>query len=383
MPFLSQVNHKAMRLLVSLRWLKSADIPVQSPGHQLPAEVWLRIAGFLPLSSQASLALTCMYMASLLQRCWIKLNDLSYRDQRRDFLRSLEIMFPDHFLCPSCEKYHKISSGSFDYSRRSCKLQSCRITLTESINGDAEWLMLHLVMRSRWLSRTHGLRLDTLSRTNPIILEGKKQISNISAQITCEHRLMLRVATYAPVECTALDYSTAFCQFQACIHQRHCRTLSAARIELLTKMKRYQNDTKAQLRRQPACLAFTPLFRCPHCPSEYQMTLSHRWSLNSKPAKKAVDIDTQCRFVLTTKWYADFGHVRHPLEPEWKALSGMSFSDGSDIERYATARDSQRWTIQQEWFAHREPERPSPAHTTARVLDGVAPYKNAVSDGTC
>ncbi|KAL9091007.1 MAG: hypothetical protein Q9159_001633 [Coniocarpon cinnabarinum] len=71
----------------------------------LPLEIWLAIAAKLPVSGEASLALTCHRFKSLLLGDAI--NDLNNDPvEKLKLLQLLDTNFPQHYLCGTCYKYH-------------------------------------------------------------------------------------------------------------------------------------------------------------------------------------------------------------------------------------------------------------------------------------
>lgn len=78
----------------------------------LPSEIWQHVASFLPLSSQASLALSCRGIAFVLGSiAWQSLRENP--EELLNLLKLLDYQLPRHLLCFRCQVYHTRSSRKF------------------------------------------------------------------------------------------------------------------------------------------------------------------------------------------------------------------------------------------------------------------------------
>ena len=144
------------------------------PFTNLPIDIIQYIAAFLPLSSQAALALSSKSLNHAVgNQAWKvlgffmenKLKRLMERAERTEFLQLLERdLAAKFFYCPGCIVLHPKSavppiSGDYHYVH-------CR-TLTTNVYNRRYlalcWAHIHLVMQRHFHGKDYGLPLNTLS----------------------------------------------------------------------------------------------------------------------------------------------------------------------------------------------------------------------------
>ncbi|KAL2354385.1 hypothetical protein BJ546DRAFT_57593 [Cryomyces antarcticus] len=152
------------------RWRKRPKIvekakAAEGPLMSLPIELVQLIATFLPLSSQATLALTSHSMLSTIGgESWQALRLNRHKDEKRVFLAHIENKFPKHRLCNRCARLHPRDDveGPFEWEvlpvRKCVEKEGCIHFI------GFYFLYFHLVQlaMSRYLlGPAHGISLNT------------------------------------------------------------------------------------------------------------------------------------------------------------------------------------------------------------------------------
>lgn len=162
------------RLLYNISHVWKGNVNRDCPFIKLPIDIIRYIVDFLPLSAQASLALTAKSLCYAVgNQSWKDLGQNHIRArhnwveyaERENFLWLLERdLAADLFYCPGCFLLHPKSAlrpirGDFHYVQ-------CKALTTYVYNRRylaLSWAHVHLVMQRHFRGKDFGLPLDTLS----------------------------------------------------------------------------------------------------------------------------------------------------------------------------------------------------------------------------
>lgn len=226
-----------------------------TPKH-LPAELWLYISGFLPLSTQASLAFSCHSLACVLgATTWRALR--SDPEERLTFLKLLDYQLPKHLLCFDCQIYHARAYRM--HNRPKGGHSGGFISLSSEI-GDLRFADVQLAMRAGRLGAAYGEPMPSLKH----LARGRKPKPNYAYRLTTasvDGRLMLRFNAWRRVRCAhdLQDVDELCWNFAKCEHHaRSFRDLCHGAIDLAYHFG-YSST----------------LDHCYYCPTDYEITARH------------------------------------------------------------------------------------------------------------
>ena len=297
------------------------------PGR-LPLKIWRDIGEKCDADAAASLALSCSSLYSLADLRAIRrdLTKPGNDHQRMSFLRNLQRSLPAHFLCPSCQVFHRrpkhwnkesrlceLTEAPPIYTKHPCHLSTERMTLLSP--GDLEWRLAHLVMRSYWLSPQHGIKTSILRSRQDLSIESIPHYGTTDGFISGYGHLILRVVTSTPVDYDDFaGYDTDSVDFRTCGH--HGRTPYA--LQRACKLARQWISTS----RGERFLFSSSSCRCQQCPSEYAIWLNNRRMYGDVNAwgKRPAGNRSRLPFAIVVVRYIDLGRCMSPEEPEWQAI---------------------------------------------------------------
>lgn len=167
-PLRSQTANAVQTLLRNIGnlWRPAASTKAsRAPIMKLPTELLQMIAGYLPISDLAALALSCHRLYHVVGTSWSPLKE----EDRSAFLTVLQRDLPSMYLCQTCVRFH-----SFDQQEGPRKWwlgqanRRCQFKAGWVYNGGhygLHFYYVQLVMNRHFFGPKHGIPLDALAHT--------------------------------------------------------------------------------------------------------------------------------------------------------------------------------------------------------------------------
>ncbi|KAI6712580.1 hypothetical protein JHW43_004898 [Diplocarpon mali] len=279
----------------------------------LPPELILRIAYFLPTTSTALFSLCCKRLASQLSSStWNLLSNLESED-RIQFLTILSRDLPRYYACHGCIHLHLSSSDALPAdlfapaSSSSCIPASARGGHSEdgvvrisnySSPYSLRFSHVQLALKRHHHGPEHGISLSDLSHTDIKVMGGSTFLFSVEARIVSDEVVVRSQEWVLTSEHPTQDFGSRSITHNVCQH-------------LLTYNAEFQlNDDLTRLMRcrsshrpADAGCACMGLQQCASCPMEYQIDF--------------VDLERIGTAFCATKW-SNLGPGLTTLDSKWR-----------------------------------------------------------------
>ncbi|OBT62770.1 hypothetical protein VE03_07714 [Pseudogymnoascus sp. 23342-1-I1] len=172
----SRNNTSLSNTLLSKVLLSNASLSNTSAFAQLPPELVLRIASYLPPTSAGALSLCSKALYTLLSIPYLKCQRGHPAFNVSDFLRLLEPSLPDHIVCYCCGKLHEIKhAGQHVKFDKRCNFK-VNEAMRSFIHPSFSHVVFQMVMKRYRQGRDHLSFLDLLSYQDPGSSEGESRV---------------------------------------------------------------------------------------------------------------------------------------------------------------------------------------------------------------
>ncbi len=287
----------------------------------LPPELWQMIASYLPLSSAASLILTCRSALALIgTQCWVDLNLRSQSLERMRFLEFLDKSLPRYFLCQQCHIFHRRwrreclndgASGVYFFLRWECDLPT-RFTLLAPYGADVTWSAIQLVMRAHRYGPQYGISIRSLHAN----YHAGMGWSRHSIPRIVDGRLLIRVRALYWIPRPLPPRDEVTCPWPqsttgiTCQHSSRGGWLFKLCLAAVTDLSsstadEFEHDSE--------------LLHCLFCPTEYMVQI--RQARHFREMAWPFPQIFRRRYVLSITRWIDIGDGRSILSKEWTALA--------------------------------------------------------------
>lgn len=357
----------------------------------LPAPLWHRIVSYLPLSDEASLALSAKPFQALCSPTIIRqLNDPADFRDRCTFLHYLDYALPNHLLCYICGTYHlRLTPGSESlrqtnianpvyncpYSNTTdptLRVSKLRVTFGRHIPHP----FLQLALRQARFGPQYGVPVDTLLGRRYKDRATIGPWSHQSRYAVIDDHLFMRVVSSAfalPSLPLAGKRHLLYSRedfipfFSVCPHWRDGELTPILRCALdhipapLTGSGAQRLASEAALKFKgpqsqivSQCDFCKPLRRCPDCPTEYLV------EIRLQEDRTETDLTKLFKHAICVTRWSDCGDGSAPWEANWHALTAEPMY-GDDAERYDSFKVVGRRAISGTFESFFNPEQIPPA----------------------
>ena len=278
------------------------------PFTKLPTEVIQQIVSYLPVASQAALALTNKTLLSITGTwAWKQLANSYYYIERIDFLLLLERDdCARYWLCRDCAVLHHKEA----HFRKCPAFENGLINWWET---NLRWAHIYLIMQRHFYGKDFGLPIEVLSE-NRIFPEaafrsGCRQIIKhrkiIGDEVLIKARLIIDASFYAEDYTFIRVYghlsSRPIIVFG---HHKEFRELILCRLKHLRSAQKF-------------CASCTPILRrCKYCAIEYDFPIRSLL----KELKLEIDV------------WANLGSGRDRNDPKWSILNNSGFPEDQPLK---------------------------------------------------
>ena len=269
----------------------------------LPSEMLLHIASFLPVGSAALLAL-CNHSTSCIlgPQYWEKLQTVPPRE-REEFLLTLERDLPAFIFCHRCAKLHlpdDRGTGAvvrFPHERkdeRPCFRADLRTGTYRYFHHAFRFEHVQMIMKRHRLGLDNNAHLQRLSMTETFYrpthnyqVSMEVRVESDELLVRAQHRLL--IPTGHPIQMPKVGFAHLCRHLQSPIRKDYLWKLLHCRMDHLNN-------------EEHPCSRCTGLKQCRSCPTEFQIDVK--------------DFQSQGIAIVITRWL-DLGRGESPVDPKW------------------------------------------------------------------